>query len=148
MTRHSCLSSKKKAFTYRATTEHVNDPENFEEDVAPEIRQAYARTDDPLERMSRAEQVDLLLEAIGKLPEEYREALIMSEYEGLSYEEIGKVTGTSLSTIRIRICSSRSRSGRRSRHAATGAGAACGLGNGRNVIAIRNAPRPIAQEPI
>ena len=33
----------------------------------------------------------------------YREALLLSEYEGLTYEEIGNLTGTSLSTIRIRV---------------------------------------------
>lgn len=109
VTRHSCLSSKKKAFHHRSTTENVGDGENFEEDISSDIRAAFTRSDDPLERMSRAEQTELLLKAIGQLPEEFREALLMSEYEGLTYDEIGRITGTSLSTIRIRIFRAKAR---------------------------------------
>jgi RNA polymerase sigma-70 factor (ECF subfamily) len=109
VTRHSCLSSKKKAFHHRATTETVGDGENFENNVSSEVRAAFTRIDDPLDRMSRAEQTDLLMKAIAKLPEEFREALLMSEYEGLTYEEIGMITGTSLSTIRIRIFRAKAR---------------------------------------
>jgi len=103
ITRHTCLIMKKKFIQQVATTERVGDGEFFEEDVRADVRRAFTSTDDPLERMSIAERNGLLHQAIAALPETYREALILSEYEGMTYEEIGKATGTSLSTIRIRI---------------------------------------------
>ncbi len=109
ITRHSCLTAKRLAFRERASTEYVNNSENFEEDATAEIRKAFSHNDDPLERMSRAEQADLLQKAIARLPIEFREALMMSEYDGLTYDEIGRITGTSLSTIRIRIYRAKSR---------------------------------------
>ena len=109
ITRHSCLTAKKLAFRERASTEYVNDSENFEEDATAEVRKAFSHNDDPLERMSRVEQADLLQKAIARLPAEFREALMMSEYDGLTYDEIGRITGTSLSTIRIRIYRAKSR---------------------------------------
>jgi RNA polymerase sigma-70 factor (ECF subfamily) len=107
--RHSCLTTKRKALKQRGRMENVGDAENFEEDISSEVRIALSRTDDPLERMSHQEQIDLLLKAIEMLPETYREALLMSDYEGLTYDEIGKLTGTSLSTIRIRIYRAKAR---------------------------------------
>ncbi len=109
VTRHSCLSAKKKAFRHRSTTETIGDGENFDDATSNEVRSAFSHSDDPLERMSKVEQTDLLLKAIAKLPDEFREALLMSEYEGLTYEEIGRITGTSLSTIRIRIFRAKAR---------------------------------------
>jgi RNA polymerase sigma-70 factor (ECF subfamily) len=109
VTRHSCLSTKKRAFREKLGMESVGDGENFDDDVSMEVRSAFARTDDPLERMSKEEQTALLVEAIAKLPEEFREALLLSEYEGMTYDEIGKLTGASLSTIRIRIYRAKAR---------------------------------------
>jgi RNA polymerase sigma-70 factor (ECF subfamily) len=109
VTRHSCLSTKKRAFRQKLGMESVGDGENFDENVSAEVRSAFATTDDPLERMSKEEQTALLVEAIAKLPEEFREALLLSEYEGMTYDEIGKLTGASLSTIRIRIYRAKAR---------------------------------------
>ena len=102
ITRHSCLSAKKRSFRDNEDLEFAGDGVNLDE-APDEIRLAFSSIDDPLERMSTEEQTKLLLAAIAKLPDEFREALILSEYEGLTYEEIGRMTGTSLSTIRIRI---------------------------------------------
>ena len=85
-----------------STSGGVN-PDQLSEDDALEAGTALSRSDDPLEQLSQKEQTDLLLKAISELPDTYREALMLSEYEGLTYEEIGKLTGTSLSTIRIRV---------------------------------------------
>ena len=109
VTRHTCLITKKKGIRYRLSTEQVGDPESMDDDVGMDVRKAFSITDDPLERMSQREQTDLLLRAIEALPETYREALLLSEYEGLTYDEIGKLTGTSLSTIRIRIFRAKAR---------------------------------------
>ncbi len=107
--RHSCLSTKKRSFRQNASMEYAEDGEDFEDIIAGDLRATVARTDDPLEQMTKQEQNALLLSAIAKLPEEFREALILSEYEGLTYEEIGQMMGASLSTIRIRIFRAKAR---------------------------------------
>jgi len=109
VTRHSCLSMKKRSFRQRATIDNIGDGVNFEEDVSTEVRQAFAMRDDPLERMSQEEQTALLLAAIARLPDDFREALLLSEYEGMTYDEIGRLLGASLSTIRIRIFRAKAR---------------------------------------
>jgi RNA polymerase sigma-70 factor, ECF subfamily len=110
VTRHTCLSTKKKSLKYRIQNEQVGDAENLDEGTSYEIRQALTLgDDDPLEALSKREQTELLLKAIEQLPETYREALILSDYEGMTYDEIGKLTGTSLSTIRIRIFRAKAR---------------------------------------
>lgn len=109
VTRHSCLSMKRRSFRQRATIDNIGDGVNFEEDISSDVRQAFSMSDDPLERMSAEEQTGLLLAAIARLPDEFREALLLSEYEGMTYDEIGKMLGASLSTIRIRIFRAKAR---------------------------------------
>ncbi len=108
VTRHSCLSAKKRSFRENEGLEYAGNGVNMD-DVSDDVRMAFSSNDDPLERMSNEEQTGLLLAAIAKLPDEFREALILSEYEGLTYDEIGRMTGTSLSTIRIRIFRAKAR---------------------------------------
>lgn len=42
-------------------------------------------------------------QALARLPEEFRLAVILSDIEGLSYQEIAEVTGVPLGTVRSRI---------------------------------------------
>jgi RNA polymerase sigma-70 factor (ECF subfamily) len=44
-----------------------------------------------------------LAEEIAALPEIYREAVILREYEGYSYKQIAEITGQTLATIKFRI---------------------------------------------
>lgn len=44
---------------------------------------------------------------IARLPEIYREALILREYEGHSYQEIVQITGLTMSTVKFRIFKAR-----------------------------------------
>jgi RNA polymerase sigma-70 factor (ECF subfamily) len=103
VTRNTCLSSKKRGLRNNLSSGSVIDPDNVTDDEALNGQTMIRRSDDPLELLTQKEQTNLLLAAIAELPETYREALLLSEYEGLTYEEIGKLTGTSLSTIRIRV---------------------------------------------
>jgi RNA polymerase sigma-70 factor (ECF subfamily) len=50
---------------------------------------------------------DRLAEEIARLPEIYREALILREYEGHSYQEIAEVLNVAMSTIKFRIFKAR-----------------------------------------
>ncbi len=50
---------------------------------------------------------DALTEEIERLPEIYREAVVLRDVQGHSYEEIATITGTSLSTVKFRIFKAR-----------------------------------------
>jgi RNA polymerase sigma-70 factor (ECF subfamily) len=49
------------------------------------------------------ELLDLIKMAIELLADEYKEAFILREYDGLSYQEIGTITGVPLTTVKVRI---------------------------------------------
>lgn len=51
----------------------------------------------------KKELVELIKRAIELLPNDYKEIFILREYDGLTYQEIADVTGTSLATVKIRI---------------------------------------------
>lgn len=53
--------------------------------------------------------VEDMLRALGKLPLEQREALLLVTAEGLSYEETARICGTNVGTIKSRINRARSR---------------------------------------
>ena len=52
---------------------------------------------------------ECLMGFIGKLPEDYRTVLVLSELEGLSNKEIAEILGVSLDTVKIRLHRSRAR---------------------------------------
>lgn len=51
----------------------------------------------------KMELLSLITQAMEMLPLDYKEAFILREYEGLSYQEIADMTESSLSTVKIRI---------------------------------------------
>jgi RNA polymerase sigma-70 factor (ECF subfamily) len=46
---------------------------------------------------------DQLLKALSQLPMIYRDALLLSEFEGYSYEEIAELTGTTAHNVNVRV---------------------------------------------
>lgn len=51
----------------------------------------------------KKEMDQIVRDSIDKLPEDYKEALILKEFMDLTYKEIAEVLGTNLSSVRIRI---------------------------------------------
>lgn len=49
------------------------------------------------------ELVDLIAKAVKMLDFEHREAFVLRNYEGMSYQEIGEILGQNVSTIRNRV---------------------------------------------
>lgn len=49
------------------------------------------------------EIVDLVTMSLDLLPEHYREAFVLREYNGLSYSEVGEATGQSVEVVKVRI---------------------------------------------
>lgn len=58
---------------------------------------------DPVEAVERRERLRLVTQAIAKLPPEQRAALVLREFEGLSYQEVADVLGVSLPAVKGRI---------------------------------------------
>lgn len=46
---------------------------------------------------------ELILKAIEKLPDDFKEVIILREYDGLSYKEIAEVTNTKIENVKVRI---------------------------------------------
>ena len=80
-------------------------------------RQAYNRARDLApcftpasdEPMLTAEQRSLVQQALNSLPQQMRSILVMREYGGLSYREIGRVLRISESNVKVRLHRARAR---------------------------------------
>jgi len=58
---------------------------------------------DTQESMDNKEQLELIQSALDKLPIEYREAFVLRQYQGYSYQEIADITGDTDSTVKNRV---------------------------------------------
>jgi RNA polymerase sigma-70 factor (ECF subfamily) len=101
---NACLDYLKKkrvdvAFSLNQTVGDDEFTPEMEDETAPEPQAE-------LERKEVREQIE---EAIGQLSEKYREAIILRELEGLSYEEIADITESSLGATKTRIKRGRER---------------------------------------
>jgi RNA polymerase sigma factor (sigma-70 family) len=60
-----------------------------------------------LEKLQQEADVQELRGAMAKLPLEYREALVLREFEGLSYKQIADVSGVPMGTVMSRLARGR-----------------------------------------
>ena len=67
---------------------------------------------DPETLRIRAEDRGLVHRALGELPAEFREVLVLREMEGLSYRELAQVIGLPIGTVMSRLARARTRLGR------------------------------------
>ena len=63
----------------------------------------------PDEKTIGKELTDIIRETICKLPEHFRIVIILRELQGLSYEEIAKITQTNVGTVKSRISRARNK---------------------------------------
>jgi len=63
----------------------------------------YMAGDDDSLISDKDELLELIKKALELLPDDYREAFVLREYDGLTYEEISKLTNTSLTNVKVRI---------------------------------------------
>jgi RNA polymerase sigma factor (sigma-70 family) len=66
-------------------------------------------TESPEDYAERRELGRLLADSLARLPEDQRLVVMLSDVQGLSYEEIAQVTGASLGTVKSRLNRARSR---------------------------------------
>ncbi|RME72630.1 MAG: sigma-70 family RNA polymerase sigma factor [Planctomycetota bacterium] len=70
---------------------------------------ATAREDGPLERLERRELAACVREAVGELPEAFREVLLLCDLGGMSYREAAEVLELPVGTVRSRLFRARAR---------------------------------------
>jgi RNA polymerase sigma-70 factor (ECF subfamily) len=73
-----------------------------------EPREFHPRTE-PVHGITQRELAARLERELTRLPLEYREAFVLKHIEGLSYEEISKITGLSIGCLKVRVHRSRAK---------------------------------------
>ena len=76
-----------------------------------------AGRDDPMADLARRERADLVWDGILTLPLHYREAVVLCDLQGLSYEEAALALGCAVGTVRSRLHRGRDQLGQRLRSA-------------------------------
>ena len=76
-------------------------------DVLDADARAVATTVDPAYAVMQSQMQQQLRAAIFRLPVHYREAIVLCELNGLSYEEAAKIAGCPIGTIRSRLSRAR-----------------------------------------
>lgn len=61
------------------------------------------RPNSPEDAALRSERKEIILEAIRSLPEHYRTMIVLYDLQGLSYEEISRVVGVRVGTVKSRL---------------------------------------------
>src|SRR5205823_14609068 len=59
-----------------------------------------AQQSSPSKQAARREQAVLLADALGRLPEDYREVIILSHLEGLSFPEVARRMGRTVNSVK------------------------------------------------
>ncbi|HEX6534815.1 MAG TPA: sigma-70 family RNA polymerase sigma factor [Gemmatimonadaceae bacterium] len=74
-----------------------------------ELHGEAADVDDPETAMLRGATQESVQQALDRLPDEFREVIILREIQGLSYKEIGEVAGIPIGTVMSRLARARQR---------------------------------------
>ena len=77
----------------------------IDEEVLNEIKDKFGC--EPGEKCLFAEMEKLVRTALMTLPKDLRISIVLREYEGLSYEDIAKITNTAIGTVKSRISRAR-----------------------------------------
>jgi len=78
------------------------------DDGSKKVERAIAdTTTQPDKTFQRMELVQALGEALEKIPQQFRQSVLLREVDGLSYEEIAVITNTELGTVKSRISRAR-----------------------------------------
>ena len=77
--------------------------------VGPPIREVRDPGPSPADEAGRSQRAERLHEALGQLPDMYREILVLYHFEHLKYSEISDVLGIPMGTVMNRIFRARRR---------------------------------------
>jgi RNA polymerase sigma-70 factor (ECF subfamily) len=76
-------------------------------DLDEEMLDGDADTIDPESVLQRASSLQLIRQALEKLPVEFRELIVLREFEEMSYKEIASITGIPMGTVMSRLARAR-----------------------------------------
>lgn len=96
---------KSLAYKYKRKTVSLNSPER-PENPAPAI-EIRDETQSPMMELERKERLTFIQKAIDTLPAEQKTIVVLSDIEGLSYDEIATVTGHKLGTVKSKLARAR-----------------------------------------
>ncbi len=65
------------------------------------------RADTPISRLEKNERVAMVARYLNELSDDYREVIILRDYQNMSYEEIAAVTRSTLSAVKSRLFKAR-----------------------------------------
>jgi RNA polymerase sigma factor (sigma-70 family) len=57
----------------------------------------------PLDKLVKEQDLDLLHRVLRELPDEKRELVVLSRFQGLTYEQIGRIVGCETGTVKVRV---------------------------------------------
>jgi RNA polymerase sigma-70 factor, ECF subfamily len=87
----------------------MDEPLDSEEGSDATTRDIKDKSAGPDELCQRKEMTEVVRQAMTRLPEQFRTAIILREFEGLSYEEIALITHTEIGTVKSRIARARAK---------------------------------------
>lgn len=87
----------------------MDEPIDSEEGSDATTRDIKDKAAGPDELCQRNELTEIVRQAMVRLPEQFRTAIILREFEGLSYEEIAIITHTEIGTVKSRIARARAK---------------------------------------
>jgi RNA polymerase sigma-70 factor (ECF subfamily) len=73
------------------------------------LEEIPAGTEDPDAEMLRSANVESVRAAIERLPDDFRELIVLREMEGISYKDLAEMTGVPIGTIMSRLSRARER---------------------------------------
>jgi RNA polymerase sigma-70 factor (ECF subfamily) len=91
-----------------ATRLHAVHDAALSEQDRHELQSRPAPEPDPEQALIERQSADEVRQLLNSLPEPFREALILREFEDLSYKEIAEVTGVAIGTVMSRLARARS----------------------------------------
>ncbi len=96
------------AWMYRiARNAHVDHTRKWRLELVPDTDQQPweppSHDPDPHQKLEQEQEIVLLRRALGKLPVEKREVLILSRFQNLKYEQIAEILGCEVGTVKVRV---------------------------------------------
>jgi len=93
------------AYRQKKKTIRLSNPGDMEDgQPSMEIRD---ESPSPINGLEMKERAMLIQEAIGSLPTDKRTVVVLHDIEGLSYEEVSKITGLNMGTVKSRLSRAR-----------------------------------------
>jgi len=68
-----------------------------------DLENLHGNERDAVDEMDDSERKEILREALDQLPVEHREVIELSKFQGLKYEEISKITGSSVPAVKVKV---------------------------------------------